>query len=183
MREAVLAFTDGNRARTTQLLDWYVEGVVDERYEKRAEQMSYEMETSGGDEGSAFFRGLFRELAYDNRLSYDEGFQKSACLLALPSYEGGGYRVECYNPYVPMWAGDPRIVKKAEKSQALGKQTSSKTSDQDEEEEIEGLDSSSLPMTQPLNLKSIILQMADASQSRQLDTGDSPAHGLDEQLD
>ena len=102
MREAVLEFADGNRAKTTQLLDWYLKGIANERYEKWAEQMSYEMETSGDGKGSAFFWELFRELTYDNRLSYEEVFQKSACLLAIPRYEGDGYRLECYNPYAPM---------------------------------------------------------------------------------
>lgn len=74
-------------------------------------------------------------------------------------------------------------MKKAVKSQALVKQTSSKTPDQDDKEGIESSDSSNLPMTQPLNLKPIILKIIDATKSRQLYAGDSTTHGLDEQLD
>lgn len=69
LAEANLEFTDGDRTKKTQLLDWHMESVVAERYERVAEQIFDEMENCGNNEWSAFFWRLFEDLHYDRPLS------------------------------------------------------------------------------------------------------------------
>ena len=186
LREAVLKFTGGARAKTTQLLDWHMESVVAERYEKWAEQMSYEMESCGDNEGSAFFWGLFRELYYDGTSYFEEGYQLAGCVIVVSDGRNDKYRVECHDPYAPLWDGDPRIIKKVEEYNEWREAEQAKSDaengaakpeqhdlhqargrlvaqgDDGEEEEMEWLGSIETQATQRFGGKPLILQILDS---------------------
>lgn len=160
-RKAILEFTGGDRAKTTQLLDWEMEHAVEDRYEKWAERMAHTMQDCGDEEGSRVFWGLFRELCYDGKQHFDEGYKRHGCIIGGPSpSDGTTYPVECHDPFAPMWEGDPQIINLVAESEKTciscpghGPET--------------GWLGTSKTKAQPLQAKPFILEMLDSLEPEQ----------------
>lgn len=195
MRKAVFEFTGEDAAKTTDFLDWEIQVTLTEQHERWAESMVRNSETSGNQDTWDFYDDLRKELAYDGRAFFEEGYAGMGTIMfRFP--DSDEYFVECRDPYAPMWGGDPRIVQKAadcdavnyqhelrfraEREAAAAKEEAQRNA---EKEQMRRCNQFMSQPKRPIISKPLILQMVDSSKIKEEAEADFEANFWEEDVD
>lgn len=102
LRKAIMDFTGGDRAKTTEFLDWHMEKALGFKYHDWAAMMMLDLYNRGDEEATYFSYNLLRELRYDAVLEEAEGFERISAIIMGDGSNEDPYMVQCHDPHAPL---------------------------------------------------------------------------------